>query len=200
VGFAGNVFVIVVIVRMTKLYKQLANVFVVSQSVADATSSILLICLKITDLNPTTLVGGQLGSEIYCRMWLTAIFQWVSLEASTYNIVALTIERYMKIVHPVMHKTHFTMFKAKITLAIAWLVPLVFNFVTVPMFSGIKYGFCIINGLFPNRSAVLTFGILTITLTYWLPIIVFVTAYTAMIKKLVQRSDRKGTSCIFSLH
>jgi hypothetical protein len=188
-GFAGNVFVIVVIVRMTKLYKQLAIVFVVSQSVADATSSILLICLKVTNLNAVTLIDYELRSELYCRMWLSGLFLWVSFQASVYNLVALTIERYLKIVHPIAHKMYFTTCKAAVVLIVVWLVPLLFNGIAVILFSGVRGGVCMVSALWPSRAALLTMGFLTITLTYWLPIIVFVAAYTAMIKRLVHRED-----------
>jgi hypothetical protein len=97
VGLIGNTFVIVVIVGMTSLYKQLANVFVINQSVIDAASSLCVITQVASSMvAPPRLMDGQAASEVYCRLWQTQTLMWALFTSSTYNLVALTLERYLK--------------------------------------------------------------------------------------------------------
>lgn len=98
VGLLGNLFVIVVIVGMTSLYKQLANVFVINQSVIDAASSLCVMMQVVSSMAvPPHLVSGQAASEVYCRLWQAQTLTWALFTSSTYNLVALTLERYFKV-------------------------------------------------------------------------------------------------------
>lgn len=98
VGLVSNVFVVVVIVRMTSLYKQLTNIFVINQSVIDAVSSLVLIVQTLADLwVPGWLHAGHLPSELYCRLWDSKFLMWSMFLNSTINLCVLTVERYVKV-------------------------------------------------------------------------------------------------------
>jgi hypothetical protein len=97
VGLIGNVFVIVVIVGMTSLYKQLANVFVINQSVIDAASSLCVMAQVSSSLAVPRLMDGQAASEVYCRLWQSQLLMWALFTSSTLNLVALTLERYVMV-------------------------------------------------------------------------------------------------------
>jgi hypothetical protein len=99
VGLIGNVFVIVVIMGFTSLYKQLATVFVINQSVIDAASSLFVIAQQTTNYFKIPVYAGQPASEVYCRVWRAQTIMWGLYVSSTYNLVALTIERYFKVNH-----------------------------------------------------------------------------------------------------
>jgi hypothetical protein len=99
VGLIGNVFVIVVILGFTSLYKQLATVFVINQSVIDAASSLFVIAQQTTNYFKIPVYAGQPASEVYCRVWRSQTFMWGLYVSSTYNLVALTAERYLKVNH-----------------------------------------------------------------------------------------------------
>jgi hypothetical protein len=99
VGLVGNAFVVFVIVRMTSLHKQVANVFVINQSIIDAASSVLVIAQMVVEYDNLwlTLTDGQPASVAYCALWQGQALMWGLFTSSTYNLVALTIERYMKV-------------------------------------------------------------------------------------------------------
>jgi hypothetical protein len=99
VGLIGNVFVIVVIMGFTSLYKQLATVFVINQSVIDSASSLFVIAQQTTNYYKIPVYAGQPASEVYCRVWRSQTFLWGFFVSSTYNLVALTVERYLKVNH-----------------------------------------------------------------------------------------------------
>jgi hypothetical protein len=101
VGLTGNVFVIVVILGFTSLYKQLATVFVINQSVIDAASSLFVIAQQTTNYFKIPVYAGQPASETFCRVWYSQTFMWGLYVSSTYNLVALTAERYLKVNHVV---------------------------------------------------------------------------------------------------
>jgi predicted amino acid-binding ACT domain protein len=121
VGVIGNGFVIVVIAFYTTMHQQLANVFVVNQSAIDGLSSLIMIAMLASGSDSgwytPSLVEGQFGSELYCRVWQSGFLQWSFFTSSTYNLVVLALERYVKIVYPVVYKTSFTKFKVRILLA-----------------------------------------------------------------------------------
>jgi hypothetical protein len=99
IGLIGNVFVIVVIMGFTSLYKQLATVFVINQSVIDAASSLFVIAQQTTNFFKIPVYAGKPASETFCRVWYTQSFMWGLFVSSTYNLVALTVERYLKVNH-----------------------------------------------------------------------------------------------------
>jgi hypothetical protein len=99
VGLIGNVFVIVVIMGFTSLYKQLATVFVINQSVIDAASSLFVIAQQTTNFFRIPVYAGEPASETFCRVWRSQTILWGFFTTSTYNIVALTAERYLKVNH-----------------------------------------------------------------------------------------------------
>ncbi|NJL80252.1 MAG: G-protein coupled receptor, partial [Richelia sp. SM2_1_7] len=63
---------------------------------------------------------GILG-DLYCKIWATKLFLWGFLVSSTYNLVALTVERYLAVVHPIWHKTSFSKNKAIVLIVLVWI-------------------------------------------------------------------------------
>ena len=48
----------------------------------------------------------QLDIIFRFRLWKTDVWQWSLMISSTYNLVLLTLERYIEIIHPIWHKIH----------------------------------------------------------------------------------------------
>ena len=182
IGLIGNTFVVVVIVGFTSMYKQIANFFVINQSIIDAVSSLLAIAQLASSFAPNiVLIPNHFASEFYCRVWQSQLLLWGAYAASTYNLVVLTIERYIKIVHPIAHKNSFTPRRAKFLLLFVWL----FGFLQV------SYGIpttiiidssCSTNALWPNEVTQQVVAILFIAIQYWIPLLVFIVSYSKMIR------------------
>jgi 7 transmembrane receptor (rhodopsin family) len=54
-------------------------------------------------------IGGNVNhdnpwDQFVCRFWWSGFFLYVSISTSTLNILALTAERYVAVIYPVMHK------------------------------------------------------------------------------------------------
>lgn len=188
VGVIGNGFVIVVIAFYTTMHRQLANVFVVNQSAIDGLSSLIMIATLASGSDSgwyaPSLVEGQFGSELYCRVWQSGFIQWSFFTSSTYNLVVLALERYVKIVYPVVYKTSFTKFKVRILLAFVWLVG--------PVYTG-SYGIpttivsgssCLVVMAWNNDATKILVSYLSVMVQYFIPALVFFITYTKMIRSL----------------
>ena len=183
IGFVGNTFVIIVIVCFTSMHKQLANHFVINQSFIDAVSSLFVITQIISkSTQQPVLIPNEFASEFYCRVWYNQVLLWGTYISSTYNLVVLTIERYLKIVHPILHKTSFTSRKSKILIISVWLFGTLFQTAYGIPTSRIVGTICRTVSFWPNEITQHVVGYLVIIIQYWLPLIIFVLAYTKMIK------------------
>ena len=75
-----------------KIYGCIA--FLLFQSVIDFFASVILFMSTLT-LNDRTKVHSRgILAQLECRLWNTKYFLWAFFCASTWNIVAMTIERY----------------------------------------------------------------------------------------------------------
>ena len=92
-GLAGNGFVVLVILSGKKMRKQLTNAYIINQSAIDATVSFLLIMTTIFEDDGRTY--DTYTGELYCKFWLTKLWLWGFFLSSTYNLLALTMERYL---------------------------------------------------------------------------------------------------------
>ena len=108
-GILGNSVVLVVLLGLTKMRKRMTSAFIINQSIIDALTAVFL--LLTTVLPSDGRVYKSVADDLYCRLWVTRLPLWLCLHCSTYNLVALTIERYLSVVHPIHHKTSFSRLK-----------------------------------------------------------------------------------------
>ena len=120
VALISNLFVIIVIFQYTKMRIESTNIYVINQSIIDGLAGLLLILTRYFQYRYDRPVYGVAGA-IYCRIWPTKIVFWGLLEASTFNLVVLTLERYLAIVHPVIHRVSLTRTKIAISIVAVWL-------------------------------------------------------------------------------
>lgn len=190
IGLVGNVFVIIVIIFFTSMHKQLANHFVINQSIIDAVSSLFVIADYISSKSriAPTLIPNEFASEFYCRVWYNQVLLWGSYLSSTYNLVVLTIERYMKIVHPIFHKNSFSSLKSKLLIVFVWLFGVSFQALyTIPP-TRIVNGRCRTVSFWPNDATQQIVAYVIIIVQYFLPLVVFIVAYTKTIRQFLRRA------------
>jgi hypothetical protein len=75
--------------------------FIVNQSVADFAVSMLLLTPIYVGRN---MRHDNAWDQFVCRFHLSGFFFYTSLFSSTYSILALTAERYLAVIYPVIHK------------------------------------------------------------------------------------------------
>lgn len=103
----------------------------------------------------------------------------------------------MQIVHPVVHKTSFTLRKAKVIVVCVWLLSIVYQFASAIPTSAVIRGYCVVVGIWPSRRLQQAVGFTTVAIQYWIPICIFVFAYMRMIRVLRrQRVGQRGKNKI----
>src|SRR6218665_2542306 len=106
VGVVGNCFACAIIIGHRPLRTRLANYYVINQCALDLIVSLLLLTnmTTFTDFRISLNAGGV----ITCYLWKSRAFLLGFMASSLFNVVALTIERYFEIIHPIKHKIYFS--------------------------------------------------------------------------------------------
>ncbi|XP_006819649.1 allatostatin-A receptor-like [Saccoglossus kowalevskii] len=118
VGILSNLMVIIVMLGTPSLRSHLTSRLTASLAVADLLASAFLV--------PRTLRGffavpSGIAGEIYCRT-VRAMILWVSFVASTYTLVAIALERYFAIVHPLQYNRYKGKMSALPVIVCVWLL------------------------------------------------------------------------------
>ncbi|KAG7270428.1 hypothetical protein CRUP_035407 [Coryphaenoides rupestris] len=114
IGVVGNSMVVTVIYRYMKL-KTVANVFVVNLAISDLT---FLITLPMWATFTATGYHWPFGSFLCKASGGLVIF---NLYTSIFFLTALSVDRYLAIVHPVRSRRYRTVGYARITCVLVWL-------------------------------------------------------------------------------
>ena len=65
------------------------------QSLIDFFASVILLILSLTVEDPSEVHRDGILGQLECRLWNTEFLLWGLFFASTWNIVAMTIERFV---------------------------------------------------------------------------------------------------------
>lgn len=152
--------------------------FLINQSLLDLCTSFWL--AATAGNNP--LSGGHFGlrGELYCRLWAFKNPLWSSFTSSTYNLVAITLERYFKICHPIWHKVNVTNSRTLAILIVVWFIGPIENSLSQILTSEAKDGHCFLMVNWPEPWVGQFVGIFLVTLQFFIPLTIMVCAYTRM--------------------
>ncbi|KAI0211278.1 hypothetical protein LSAT2_003902, partial [Lamellibrachia satsuma] len=141
-------------------------------------TSVLILITKTLNISKENLSG--VGGDILCKFWLNELPLWSLMVSSSYNLMALTLERYIGIVHPLRHHTSFSEINVLLLATAAWLSgPILMLCFMVPT-SGVINGRCHFVAIFAIPSWKKVFGVALFIVEYLLPITVFITCYSKM--------------------
>ncbi|GAB1607809.1 octopamine receptor Oamb-like [Argonauta hians] len=115
---AGNILVIVTVAKYKKL-RSVTNLFIVSLAFADLFLGIAILPFAIM----FELLRWWIFGNAWCSMWL-AIDVWLST-ASILNLMAISLDRYIAVMHPIRYPTLMSRKRAKILIAVVWIVAFV---------------------------------------------------------------------------
>ena len=114
------------------------------------------------------------------------MFLWGLLVSSTYNLTAVTIERYLALVRPMWHHVSFTDTKAYLSMLAIWVFGIGFNAAYMIPTSHVKDGTCLLYTDWPSAKTRDIFGVIVVVLQFFIPlsIIIFCYAHIAYTLKL----------------
>ncbi|XP_006826063.1 allatostatin-A receptor-like [Saccoglossus kowalevskii] len=177
IGIVGNMFVCITVARK-KTLQNLTNYFIASLAIADLISSTLWVLSVVSRLIPLSRVPTI--RHFQCVVVEAGYPFWVAVLASTYHLVAITLERLCGIVYPVKHRLFFSRRLAAVCVALCYILPCII-LVNFPLFHKVINGVCVYS---TSPSSALSHGIFLFMFTYLLPLVVMTWAYIAIWKRL----------------
>jgi hypothetical protein len=115
-GCLANATVLYVLVRSRKLLGDTVSVFIVNQTFLD-----LLACFLMTIGTVVLLTGASNFSVPTCIIVGGGVSTMAAINASSMSLVLITLERYVKIVHPIRHRNHFRRWMTYAGVALCWI-------------------------------------------------------------------------------
>ncbi|XP_038048202.1 cholecystokinin receptor type A-like [Patiria miniata] len=103
-GLLGNFLVCVVILKVRAMQTR-TNAFIFNQAVIDFFGSVVIILQTDVSL-PDPLPSGATG-WIWCHIWISHFMTMMFFVSSTFNLLAVTLERYFAIVYPFKYQAAF---------------------------------------------------------------------------------------------
>jgi len=184
VGTAANALILYAMVASKEHRKQL---LIFNQNVFDLCSCLLLTIIssvRICNIYLTGILGYWL-----CKLLLSENLLWVSITGSTINLLSITIERYIKVVHSGWSKKLLHKWVKYTAAAFAWIAGFVYEitlgFSTSTVIDGVCYGLLV----WKSETAALIHGIWYFASFYVVVIFIFVFCY-AKILIVIRRQAR----------
>ena len=119
--------------------KRLINLPIINQNLLDLTCCILLV-ISICIQNSSIYVMGAFGYFV-CTIFINNTAAHCVLYGSITNLVALTVERYLKVVHPFWSKKNLKRWMVYAEMAFTWIVGIVYagpvSFITARVEDGL---------------------------------------------------------------
>ncbi|XP_071788445.1 galanin receptor 2b-like [Asterias amurensis] len=140
----GNGLVIFVMTVGREQFSSFTNRLIRHQSIIDFVSG--LVFLLITGIKQSSLVVNlerNFFGVFLCKLFVSYLFVWGVSVASTYNLVVISLERFLVTCHPVKHRNYCSLFKIKVSMCAAWIIGLIYSlrFFFVYTINGSKCGF-----------------------------------------------------------
>lgn len=178
IGIIGNAFTCIVMLSSRTLRKHFTNLFILNQSMLDGMAAVFLMLSTVFEDNGRYLSG--LADQLLCSIWYAKAQLWGMYISSTYNLLSLSIERYMKVVHPIFHRVHFNKTKFYIIIVAVWIIGPLYSALYMIPTSKVVDGVCRPFSDYPSAAAQKTAGIINVIFVYIIPLIVIIYVYSRM--------------------
>ncbi|XP_077992456.1 somatostatin receptor type 5-like [Glandiceps talaboti] len=173
IGTLGNISVIIVVLSTVKMHT-LTNYLILNLAVADFWVALLLIVNKyVTQAFIIPIPSGNAG-DIYCRLYYSAVFFWVSIKASTFNLLLMTYETYMAVVHPLVYPKYRNKRNIIVMVAVSWMFSLLIEMVFVK-FHGNGDDGCYLF-VYTDASLGIFLGCFNFIVTFFIPMLLLIWA------------------------
>lgn len=130
-GITGNSLVLAVLKRNKQLRDSAFGVYIGSLAAADILVSALCLPVYITSTSAFKGHPTGLSGDILCKLWTGYFALFYFAVVSVYTLVALSVERYYAICHPIKAKVYSTPAKAKKIVATIWILSFIPNFALI---------------------------------------------------------------------
>ena len=101
VGIPANLMTASVILSTPSMRKKPFNLFILHQSFVDFIACLVTFFLQI--FNDINAIGNSVAADVFCRIWVATSLMWITILASTYNLIFMTIERHQAVTRPLQY-------------------------------------------------------------------------------------------------
>ena len=191
VGFLGNLTVCIVVAKM-RSQRNYANNLIVSQAVTDLVTSLVLIATTFTEIFPAPPPQNLVFGYFYCVFWYSRIAMFSMFTISTFNLVAISLERYIAVIYPIWYSHHFSRKTATLFGILAWLLaPLMQTIIGFTQFS-IANGSCVY--ITVTRAVQAVTGVILFLYDFFVPCIIMAFCFSRISIKFHNQKKRVGAS------
>ena len=122
-AICANSVVLAVLVRGCKQFGSSVHTLIVNQSVMDLFTSGFMIPVYIVILTHrfNNNNGNQILDGAMCVLFTTGALSALGLMADNLGLMAITLERYFKIVHAIAHRKYYRNWMTKVGVALPWI-------------------------------------------------------------------------------
>ena len=188
VGLAGNCTACHVIVTSRAIRRTLSSGFLLNQSVVDLLTCSAALCdMAVWRWLPNQDLSGWTGTLLCWFVYGRFAFNSL-VSVSTYNMLALTAERAISVIWPVLHRSKVTKKVVFASVMIAWAIGVGLIAFSLPPTSGVRQGKCLNWAIFRGGDIYRRmFGIADLMFTYAIPLVVIGVCYYAIYTTVFSR-------------
>lgn len=152
IGIIANGFLTLIMIKSNRATASTTSVLIGNQCLIDMFYSVnVFICylrgaagLKQYQKPPTV------SDIIMCKLVDSGTISMVCANCSTSGLVAITLERYFKVVHPIGHRKYYRTWMTRVIIAATWLIGMFTYGLWAAITTKISDGFCYITAEWPN--------------------------------------------------
>lgn len=184
-GLLGNAFVGFVMLRYRHVFNSTTNKLIIHQSMVDFTASMMFFLHHLQLSLFTVSVPDNFLGIIYCRLWWSEWALYGVFVTSTYNLVAISLERYFATCQPVKHRNMFSTCRLKGIMATSWVCGFLSQSHLFAL-SSLSGGECVLS----RHSSVIQAleGLAVFLVELLIPLTIVIFAYVKIILELHKRS------------
>ncbi|XP_054767347.2 kappa-type opioid receptor-like [Lytechinus pictus] len=182
-GISGNLLVILVLFQR-RSYRKPTDILIGGLAAADFITSIFMIPQPKLSGVPDTILG-----EIACKLIYSSVFLWISISCSVFTLTAISIERYIAVIHPFQFKHWVTPKKIAIWFVIIALVAIAINSRTfgTTWVDG-EHGKC--THRYSDKGVQTFSGIMVFLVLFIIPTLIMLVSYSLIARSLRIRSKQ----------
>lgn len=178
IGGTANLLMFLILAQSQARKNEMA--IILNQITLDFLCCLLLVASyvpKMLNINYSIAIGMTL-----CKALTGEALIWGFLASSTANLVVLTLERYVKIVHAVFHKKHFRPWMYLVAIVLTWTnFDFILNTVVALMSNDVSNGQCMVYAKFPAALNATAFAVYRFLMAFIVPLVTFVFCYSRIL-------------------
>jgi len=172
VGATANGLVLYAMI-LSKEHKK--HVLIFNQNALDLVNCLFVIVQCSVRLRNIEL-DGTLGYWL-CMLLISDLCSWSAYVSSMINLATISIERYLKVIHPVWAKKNLRNWMEYVTIAFAWICGIVIAAAAVFPTTRVVNGVCFARRFYKNASAQKVFGVWNFLSFYVIILLIWIFCY-----------------------